>query len=339
MKFNSFVKSFFILNIIFLACIGFFVYIIDPFWTFPHANKFNSLQKSSNEREQKSNLLYFQDKEYDGLLLGTSRVTFLNQYDFKDIDVFNYSFSLSNPINLNEYIEFAKKQNKKDFEYIFIGLDFLGSNLNAKKNKNPEDIFEEISNPFYKYKILLSIDSVKLSFENIKRSLLNRPGGRSYNRENLAFTTNIPDNEVIKKVENTSVLEQIENLKDYKYNEKYQDILFKIKESNPNSKFIVFTTPTTVPYLNRIIKLGFYEDYKRWLKNSVLVFSSIYHFMDKNSVNTNYSKYFMDYHHIYPEYSKYIVDKLENINATTSPKDFGIKLNKSNIDSYLESLN
>lgn len=338
MKYNTFIKGFFLLSIIFLSIIAFFNFFIDPYWTFSHSHKLNSLQKSSNEREQKSNLLHFQNKQYDSLLLGTSRVTFLNQNDFKNMNVFNYSFSLSNPNNLNEYIEFAKKENKKDFKYIIIGLDFLGTNKNAKENQNPKEIFNDVRSFFYRYKLLLSIDSFKLSIENMKRSILNRAGGRSYNRENIAFTTNFDPSEVKEKVENISIEEQDGNLKNYEFNDNYKMVLENIKKSNPNSKFIVFTTPVSVPYLNRIIKKGFYNSYKKWLKQSVEVFGQVTHFMNKNSITNGYSKYFMDYHHIYPEYSSLVINKLQDINTTTSPKDFGILLNKDNINTYLKSL-
>lgn len=338
MKFTNFIKGFFLLNMFFLSIISIFIYFMDPYWTFSHSHKFNSLQNSTNEREQKSSLLYFQHKQYDALLLGTSRVTFINQNDFKNMNVFNYSFSLANPIELSEYIEFAKKQNKKDFEYIIIGLDFLGTNLNADKNQNPKEVFDEVTNPFYKYKLLLSIDAFTLSIENLKRSLLHRPGGRSYNRENVAFTTNFDPSEVKKRVEETSVEEQNSKLKNYKYDEDYKKILEKIKSSNPNSKFIVFTTPTSTPYLNKIIENAYYDSYKKWLEQSVEVFGQITHFMNKNSITNDYSKYFMDYHHVYPEYTHLIVDKLQDINATSSNKDFGIILNKENINNYIKNL-
>ena len=338
MQFNNFIKGFFLFGIVFLSTIAFFNFYIDPYWTFSNSHKLNSLQKSSNEREQKSNLLHFQDKQYDSLLLGTSRVTFLNQNDFKNMNVFNYSFSLSNPINLSEYIEFAKKENKKDFEYIIIGLDFLGTNEKAKKNQNPKEIFKEITSFFYRYKLLFSIDSFKLSIENIKRSILNRAGGRSYNRENIAFTTNFDPSDVKRKVESTSIEEQDTNLENYEFNDNYQKVLENIKKSNPNSKFIVFTTPVSTPYLNRIIDKGLNDSYKKWLKQSVEVFGQVTHFMNKNSITNDYSKYFMDYHHIYPEFSSLVIDKLQDINTTTSPKDFGIHLNNQNIDLYFKNL-
>jgi hypothetical protein len=339
MSFNKFIKGFFFLTIIFLSLIAGLIYFIDPYWTFSHSNKFNSLQKAPNEREQKSNLLYFQNKEYTGLLLGSSRVTFLNHKDFKKSDVFNYSFSLSMPENYDKYIEFAKEQNKKDFEYIFIGLDFFGTNKNIEKNKEANEIFDEIKSPFYRYKLLLSIDSFKLSLENIKRSLLNKSGGRSYNRDNIAFTTKIDKDDVINKVTSIKVEELVGNIKDYKYNTKYKSILENLKESNKNTKFIVFTTPTTSVYLGKLKEIKLYDDYKLWIKDIVSVFGEVHHFMDKNTITNNYSKYFMDYHHIYPEYSSLIINKLEDDNYKFKTKGFGKLLNKDNIKGYLKSLN
>ena len=94
----------------------------------------------------------------------------------------------------------------------------------------------------------------------------------------------------------------------------------------------------STPYFNRIIEKGYYDSYKKWLEQSVEVFGQITHFMNKNSITNDYSKYFMDYHHVYPEYTHLIVDKLQDINATSSNKDFGIILNKENINNYIKNL-
>lgn len=335
---GNFLKIFLFLNIVFLSLIASFIYFIDPFWTFSHSNKFNSIQYGSNEREQKSNLLYFKETNYDGLLLGSSRVTFLNQKDFKDINVFNYSFSLAMPEDYSKYIEFAKKQNKKDFEYIIIGLDFFGSNKNVEKNINPDDVFKNISSFGYKYKLLLSIDSLKVALENFKRSVLHNYGGRSYDRENIAYTTKIDENKVIEVVENTKVEEFIGNIKEYQFNDDLGKIFEQLKIENPNSKFIVFTTPTTKFYLDKLKELNLYEDYKKWLKTSVNSFDKVVHFMDYNSITTNYPKYFMDYHHIYPEYSELIINKIMN-NKENIVEDFGKVLTKENLETYLGELN
>ena len=335
---SNFLKAFLFLNLVFLSLIGGFIYFMDPFWTFSHSHKFNSIQYASNEREQKSNLLYFREANYDGLLLGSSRVTFLNQKDFDNIKVFNYSFSLATPEEYLKYVEFAKKQNKKDFEYIIIGLDFFGSNKNIEKNANPDDIFKNISSFAYKYKLLFSIDSLKVALENLKRSLLHNYAGRSYDRENIAYTTKIDESKVIEVVENTKVEEFIGNIKNYKFNDDLGKIFDKLKSENPNSKFIVFTTLTSKFYLDKLKELNLYEDYKKWLKVSVNSFGNVVHFMDYNTITVNYPKYFMDYHHIYPEYSKLITNKIMNKKEDTV-EDFGKVLTKDNIDLYLGNLN
>lgn len=339
MSLGNFLKSFLFLSIIFLSLIGSFVYFMDPFWTFNHSHKFNSIQYASNEREQKSNLLYFKDANYDALLLGSSRVTFLNQEEFKDIKVFNYSFSLAMPQEYSSYIEFAKKQNKKDFEYIIIGLDFFGSNKNVEENMNPDDIFEHINSFAYRYKLLFSIDSLKVSLENLKRAIRHNYAGRSYDRHNIAYTTKIDENEVLKIVENTKVEDFIGNIKEYEFNENLGQIFEKLKKDNPNSKFIIYTTPTSKVYLDKLKELNLYDDYKKWISISVNSFDKIINFMDYNSITINYSKYFMDYHHIYPEYSNLIINKIMAKDESNLPKDFGKVLTKKNLETYLKDLN
>ena len=59
MQFKNFVKGFFFISITFLFVIALFNYSIDPHWTFSHSHKFNTLQKSSNERETKEQLYIF----------------------------------------------------------------------------------------------------------------------------------------------------------------------------------------------------------------------------------------------------------------------------------------
>ena len=101
---------------------------------------------------------------------------------------------------------------------------------------------------------------------------------------------------------------------------------------------LVFNSRGTKYRTLKLKELNLYDDYKKWLSISVNSFDKIMNFMDYNSITINYSKYFMDYHHVYPEYTHLIVDKLQDINATSSNKDFGIILNKENINNYIKNL-
>ena len=62
--------------------------MIDPLWSFAYDNKFNTIQKGFNERQQKTNNVYFNGlNEYDRILLGSSRTTFINQNDFQNMKI------------------------------------------------------------------------------------------------------------------------------------------------------------------------------------------------------------------------------------------------------------
>ena len=92
-------------------------YIVDPLWMFDHSNKFNQKQDGFDERQQKTNYIYFKSKGYfDGILLGSSRATFVNQNDFKNMNIFNYSSSSMQPFEYKGYIDFAKKIKGKDLK-------------------------------------------------------------------------------------------------------------------------------------------------------------------------------------------------------------------------------
>lgn len=61
-------------------------FIADPLWTFSHQNIFSKYQDGFDERQQKTNFIYFNGlNKYDGLLLGSSRTTYINQNDFGHI--------------------------------------------------------------------------------------------------------------------------------------------------------------------------------------------------------------------------------------------------------------
>jgi hypothetical protein len=338
MSYKKFIKLFFLSALTVILGAGAINYYIDPYWTFSHSNYLNSVQNAPNERQQKSNYLYFRDKSYDSLLLGSSRVTFFNQYDFKNLNTFNYSFSLAMPKEYEPYIEFAKKCNKKDFKYIFIGVDFFGSNGNFDNNTNPKEIFKNTTSCCYRVKMLFSIDALHTSLFNIKASLQRDYGKRSYDRDNITYTSKISPQKVEKIVENEKVKNYQGDILHFKYNENYKEIFKSIKAKNPNSKIVIFTTPTSSFYLKKIFSMGLKDEYKRWLRELVEVNGEIYHFMDFNTITDHYENYFIDYHHLQPRFTTLIVDRVLGLKNENLPHDFGKVLNRENIEKYLDKI-
>lgn len=331
---NLFIKFSFLI-ILFIVSIN---YIIDPLWTFSHSNKFNNNQDDFNEREQKSNFIFNNGlKDFNGILLGSSRTTFINQNDFRNMEIYNYATNAMKPHEYKDYINFAKKIKNEDFEYIIIGLDFFGTNLLSEiKIEKPQYYITTTQSLFYKYKMLLSFSTFKKSFKNIKNSLF----GVSlfYDRNNIKYQSVVSELERMKKF-SSNMISQTSNFSGtkYIYNNEYLNILKELKKENSNTKFIIFTSAITSDLLVSILKNGKkVNEYERWLKETLEVFGEINHFMTINSITRNLNNY-PDADHAYPNIVSLIAKRISKKNGDDMPKDFGILLTKENIDNYLEN--
>ncbi len=324
---------------LFVSIIGVINYIIDPHWSFSHKNSLNQFQFPFNERQQKSNMVYFSGlKRYDGLLIGSSRTTFINQNDFYNMNIYNYALDSIYPFEYERYIEFAKESHGGDFKYIIIGADFYNTKKPKDiKFKNPDHYISNTKRFLYRYIMLFSLDTLKKSIENIEANI-SKKSPIYYSRNNIKFRPRVSENERIRaykkhlKIHIDSFL--VEN---YQKNPDYIGILKRLKKSNPNTKFIIFTSPISANLLVSMIKKGDrLEDFKSWLKDMVNIFGEVHHFMTINSITKNLQNY-PDDDHFYPYIGKLLANKISNRKNINIPNDFGIVLTKNNIDRYLKS--
>ena len=335
---KTFIKIFFLASAMLLLLVASFTLFMDPTWSFSHSHRFNNTQEASNERIQKSNVLYFKPAHYDALLLGSSRVTFFNQFDFKNNKVYNYAFALAMPDEYAPYIHFAKKYNQATIKKIYIGMDFFATNKNFKNDVNAQEIFESIESCCYRYKLLFSIDSLKTALFSLKAALTNDLGYRSYKRNNVTRSAPRSKESIKKDVEHKKVSQYMGDISHYQFNPNFKQSLIDLNQENPEINIIPFTTPVSRVYLQKLFDLGHKDAYKQWLRTLVEIYGKVYHFMDFNTVTNNYVDYYIDYHHLYPRYTKWIVDRLEKRDNSAIPKDFGKVLTKANIEAYLSNL-
>ena len=339
MNSKKWIKILLILCILAVGFVGGINYLVDPLWTFSHSNRFNNAQNGFDERQQKTNYIFNRGlNNYEGILLGSSRTTFMNQNDFVNMNIYNYASSSMYPYEYKGYIDFTKKIKGKDFKYIIIGSDFYGTKIPKDvKFENPEFYIENTTSFLYKYKMLFSINLLKKSISNIRISLKN--SGFYYDRNNVKYQLKVSESERLQRY--TENLErhtlELSNPK-YKYNNDYINILKKIKNENPNTKFIIFTSAVTSDLLVSIIKNGnrIYE-YERWLKELIEVFGEVNHFMTINTITKNLENY-PDDDHAYPHILKLLANRLSNAGNNDVPQDFGVLVTKENINEYLENL-
>jgi hypothetical protein len=313
-----------------LITIGGFNYFMDPLWCFSHQNSLQSHQESFNERQQKLNLMHFNDFHYDGLFLGSSRVTIHNPSTIKQGKTFNMALDAMRPYEFNEYVEYAKTLNKKEFEYIIIGLDFLyvGSNPNQF---NIKSYLENTTSMGYRYKSLFSYDTLNRSIKNIKNSAFGRHKKRfkTYDQHHIAHAyTKEP------QVVQGAIDGYMQSMSDTPFvydRENYLKAIQELKKNNPRTKFVVFTTPLPEPLLEKILKSPKNRALlNTWLSDIHQEFGPFLHLFYSNTVTQNYTTYFADEAHYTSEVAECINHKIMGESCSNPAFDtFGIVVDRN----------
>jgi len=334
---KKWIKIFFILPLLLISVIGSFNYTIDPLWCFNHTNKFNKNQLYFNERQQKTNNVYFNGlNKYNGILFGSSRTTFINQYDFYNMNIYNYAMDSMYPFEYIDYLNLAKEVKGSNFKYVIIGADFYNTmQRRVKRFEDPSNYISKAKSPLYRYKMLLSLDTLKRSENNININLNNNEK-IYYTRNNIKIKKKVSEQERLDRY-TKNIKRHTENFigDNYHSNKDYIDILKKLKKDNPNTKFIIFTSPITANLLVSIIKNGHkLKEFEKWLRDMIEIYGEVNHFMSINTITTNLENY-SDDDHAYPHIGKLLANKISFKKNSNIPNDFGILLNKSNIDEYM----
>lgn len=336
MKDKTFVITIISLVILSIFPVGFFNYLIDPMWTFNQSNPYNDVQTVINERQQKTNTIHFQPFEYDTLLLGSSRSTYINQHEFKDMSVYNYAVSDMSILEYKSFLDFAKREKGSEFKTIILGLDFFKTSVQESKPLSIDDYVAAANEPFYRYKNLLSKEILEYSWRNYQMSRADKiVEVRNYNRENVASAMAIdPDVKIDQTTEKIQKFRDVFYGDTYEYNPEYKNILKELKENNPKTSFIVFTTPISTELFQALVDEGRLEDYDQWLRDIISEFGGVYNFMYPNSVTNDIYNYF-DGHHFYPHVGTFIAHRISNPSDPSLPHDFGQYIDANGIDAHL----
>lgn len=323
---------------VFLTLLGIagFNFYMDPLWTFDHRHMFDDYQRAAKERQQKSHALYFRAKKYDTLMLGSSRTARMNQHTFSDT-TYNYAVSDMVPMEYIHYIDFAITKAKQPVKTIYLGLDFFGGlGYKSKIAYKADSLLETITQSFYRYKLLLSLDALDYSIKNIKYSLRHRINRYTY--DNVERTPPLNHSISKKNFEKNVAVEvgEFEQRYSRKYDENYKSIMQNLVKSFPHIKFIVFTTPVSIVQFKKLIEMHQYKNYERWLRENVEVFSKVHHFMYLNPITREENIYFQDSHHTYMATSKCLAQEM--LNQKSSCPKIDIVLTKQNINAKLKEL-
>ncbi|RKQ15108.1 hypothetical protein [Ureibacillus endophyticus] len=310
----------------------FYNYYVDPLWNFNHQNKANESQIAFDERQLKVNYISHQN-QFDSLLVGTSRTTYINQHDFKDMSVYNFSAGSLTLGEYGPYIRYATEQNKKEFETIILELYPTGNLDEALVSSypEPETYFETTNAPLYSIKSLFSFDTYEKAKNNASDET--PKGFRIYDRNNVVSLDTV-DNKTVQSNINRG-LKKLGSVKESKDLTEYKKALYDIKEASPNSKFIVYSPPFFHERLAKIFKKeGGIQLYRDWLEACIEVFDGVVNFTTINDISLNVNNYF-DTNHFYPSTGTYIAKDIVAFN-NGHPLQYATYVNTDNIDAFIE---
>ena len=318
MRHNNFLKYFGIYFTFILGITFTINYLFDPLWYFG-GNKIQSHNYAFNERVSKLNLL--KEGEYNCLIFGSSRTTFLKASQLTNANCFNMSFSGG---TIDEFIDFAKLiKSSFDFkiDYLIVGVDVIDFFKN-----NEHKIWDNAKHPPNLLVTYLSIDSLIFS----KRLFFEQPRlPRIYNSD-FEIT-------VIKKLPKFNphgdLSGSIKGIFDETIIDKYIELN---KIFNP-VKSIYYVPPLSAWHIKDAYRNELLEDY----------ISAIYSFKENDLNIVDYSSISeitlelsntYDGHHYLPRISSLIGNDLNRmlINLKLLEDEFGLQVNNYSYEQYLE---
>lgn len=95
--------------------------MVDPLW-YLHGNLITQKNFGFNEREAKLNQLLRDPDQYDCLIFGSSRATWMPASAFEPLQCFNLSFSSGQPKEFIAFAEYLRERGVKP-KYIVVGVD------------------------------------------------------------------------------------------------------------------------------------------------------------------------------------------------------------------------
>ncbi len=302
-----------------LSIVGSINLAIDPLW-YGKGNKLTKVNSIFNERLTKTNLLLNSDKEYDCLILGSSRLTLLDNKSLKKNTCFNYSFSAGTAEEFIVYGEYVKSIGiypKK----VYVGIDgfnFIPSNIKATPFKRNVEIKKPV--PLYQ-PYFLSLDTLRFSLRIIRGEL---PDSRFYdqNFQGKVFA-HIPKYKP--KFSNKKTNEKCNFSRTVYYKQ--------IRGIFPDAEIVGYISPVSVwTTFNDIYARGVLNCQLQGIYEAAKSFDITYDFSLPSEITTRTDNTY-DGSHYYPRVHDEIATFLEGKNLDPAI-DSGIIVNQLSLDEY-----
>jgi hypothetical protein len=306
-----YLKTYFIVVSTLLILIGSINSLVDPLWYF-NGNQITGINPPWNERIAKTNLFMNHYKDYDCLLLGTSRSTLFNTDFLTQNRCFNYSFSGG---RIEEYINYAIYLQGQGFQPQKIYVEIELSSFNRREKPR---IFDAVNDTLPAYRAyLFSGNALQLSIRTLTRAY---EFSRLYDQDfRGTLSDDIPDFEP----EFSTDWEQ------KKCDPNRIEMFQTLRQIFPKAAVVGFVAPVSGWYV-------FNDSYVSGLLNCQLAgvhqvasfFDRVYDFTVPSNTTTRTDNTY-DGNHYYPRVYRRVAKTLEG-----SPSDFGIDVTELSLSKY-----
>ena len=312
---------------------------IDPLAYFTHAHRLNRIQPVFDERAQKTNWLAARPDQFDAVLLGSSRSTYIDQRDFAPWRMFNYAVNAMWPGEYREYLDHVAAVNGRPPDLVVLGVDFFGSRRGIVGQwRPPEYYLKQIGDVGVMSSSLMSLHLLGRSIQTAALSLGLIGSAEEmdyYDRNNIRHFKQL----INADYRAHEVLHDLAAFKKavyghYIYNGDLRRLWTDLRAAYPNTRFLVFTTPISDPMFALMVQQGRLDDYGRWLADLTAAFGQVWDFMGLNSVTTDLSRY-RDAQHFDPGIGRLIVDRLLERPLPPEHEDFGRRVTPGSLPSHL----
>ena len=316
-----------------------FNYYIDPFWYFTHANEHNDKQLGFNERLQKSHWLDARAPlQADGIIIGTSRVTYMNSNNFEQ-NIFNYGLSSLHISEFVPYLQYAEQKNGRPFDVIYLELHARSyDTAYPAEFTNAEQLLAQVNTPFQAITHLFSNDTLQRAQENYALSATtdDAPVFRLYDRANQV-TANPPKNDLVEFTRIFKVKQQRRadagGFDDF-YDPHYKAYLQQIKDAFPHAKIVPFNDAMLMAKFEVMLENDDVRAaYMRNVEEILDVFGVLYSFHKPSAISLDVDMHF-DMYHFQVEAGDLLVKSLEQHESN----DYMEVVTKENVSHYFAKI-
>jgi hypothetical protein len=313
--------------------------IIDPLSFFALAHPLNRIQPAFDERAQKTNWLQARPGQFNAVLLGSSRSTYIDQRDFAPWRMFNYAANAMWPAEYKPYLDHFTDVNGRPPDLVVLGVDFFGSRRGvAGQSRPPRSYTQTAGDIRHRVSSLLSLGLLTRSLDMaaLSAGLIGSIGRMDYyDRDNIRHFKEFID----PKYRAQDILSNLEVFQKaiygrYTYNTDLVRLWTQLRAAYPHSRFIVFTTPIAEPMFALLVREGLLDEYDRWLADLTTAFGEVWDFMGLNSVTTDISRY-RDAQHFDPGIGRLIVNRLLQRLVDPQHADFGRRVTPESLRAHM----